>query len=394
MVPHGDDSHLSAQGQQTIRDGEAAWVRVSSSDWDISAWQVMGAALILLRQQTLRELDINEPYGRPYNEAFKRRLASTKFATMETVTRSNLLYLMEPEIRVVLDRLLASWPPDLRARRTHPTTLAQHVRKELKPKPQPKPASAPKPTPTAKPAAASQQAEPEITLDMISTKTGREQAETFMRQYEKQMKQKEAEIKERLRVEFVEWFANLTAEYREKEKHYDLVSGRHKGFMTKADYTNIMFCIHPDTEHSRSDKQRNAAQQLWKKLEKVMVKAEVNRPSPGSLPETVDELLKRKAEYDAKRAAVRAAKKAAKDAAKPPLKWTGSSADATAKVATDEYRIDHVVDATGKRTGSQVSFITNEAKGIWNRRVIGYTRTFEQAKAMAEQDWQKQAVQS
>ena len=83
-------------------------------------------------------MGINEARGSPYNEAFAARIAKTKFATMEPVTRSNLLFLMEPEIRIVLDRLLASWPPDLRARRTHPTTLAQYVRKELKPpKPQP-----------------------------------------------------------------------------------------------------------------------------------------------------------------------------------------------------------------------------------------------------------------
>ena len=148
-----------------------------------------------------------------------------------------------------------------------------------------------------------------MTLDMISTKTGREQAEVFMRQYEKKMRQREAEIREEVHVDFVDHFADLTAKYREKEKHYDLISGRHKGFMTKVDYTNIMFCIHPDTEHSRSDKQRNAAQQLRKELEKVMVKAEHPLPMPSSLPETKEELLKRKAEYDAKRAKERAAER-------------------------------------------------------------------------------------
>ena len=45
MIRHGDNSPLSEREQQAIRDGEAAWVRVSSSDWDASAWSLMGAAL-------------------------------------------------------------------------------------------------------------------------------------------------------------------------------------------------------------------------------------------------------------------------------------------------------------------------------------------------------------
>jgi hypothetical protein len=133
LTPH-DNSPLSERAEQAIRDGEAAWERVSSGDWDASAWWIMGTALTLIRAQVLHETGINKARGNPYNEAFKLRLASTKFATMDSVTRSNLLYLMEPEIRVVLDRLLLSWKPDIRARRTHPTTLAQYVRSELKPK--------------------------------------------------------------------------------------------------------------------------------------------------------------------------------------------------------------------------------------------------------------------
>ena len=159
MTPHDDNSPLSERAQQAIRDGEAAWVRISSGDWDISAWQVMGAALTLLRAQVLRELDSNVARGSLYNKAFADRVNATKFATMETVTRSNLLFLMEPEIRVVLDRLLASWTPAIRAKRTHPTTLAQYVRKELKPPPPKQPKPAPSPQPAAQPAPSTSEVE-------------------------------------------------------------------------------------------------------------------------------------------------------------------------------------------------------------------------------------------
>ena len=141
MTSH-DDNPLSARAQQAIRDGEVAWERASSSEWDATTWWQIGTALTLLRQQTLREMDTNVARGSLYNKAFADRISSTKFVTMEPVTRSNLLFLMEPEIRIVLDRLLLGWTPDVRAKRTHPTTLAQYVRKELKPKPQPKPRQA------------------------------------------------------------------------------------------------------------------------------------------------------------------------------------------------------------------------------------------------------------
>ena len=227
-MAHDDESPLSERAQQAIKDGEDAWVQASSGTWDSSSWWRMGTALTLIRQQVLHTMGINTPRGGPYNAAFARRISDTKFATMESVTRSNLLFLMEPENRIVLDKLLAKWKPDVRARRTHPTTLAQHVRREQKP-PQPKPAAPAKPAPAPK-------GEPVMTLDMISTKSGREQAAVFMRQQAKKMQQKEAEIREQMRVEFSNWFAELTAKYREKEEHYDLISSRWKGLMKRADY--------------------------------------------------------------------------------------------------------------------------------------------------------------
>jgi hypothetical protein len=187
MTAH-DNHPLSEQAKQAIKDGEAAWVRVSSGNWDVSAWWVMGTALTLIRAQVLHETGINQARGSLYNKAFERRLATTKFATMESVTRSNLLYLMEPEIRVVLDRLLASWKPDIRARRTHPTTLAQYVRRELKP---------PKPVAPTAPAAPQPKVEPDAARSALQSELSKVRLEnSWLREQLAEKAKLEARIRE------------------------------------------------------------------------------------------------------------------------------------------------------------------------------------------------------
>jgi hypothetical protein len=47
-------SDLDPRTQQAIADGEAAWLKASSGNWDESAWRIMGTALTLLRQEVLR----------------------------------------------------------------------------------------------------------------------------------------------------------------------------------------------------------------------------------------------------------------------------------------------------------------------------------------------------
>jgi hypothetical protein len=124
-----DERHAAA-----IRAGEDEWQKASTGNWDESSWRIMGTALMLIREEVQFELRTNVARGGPYNQAFARRVDGTKFKTMHPVTRSNLLFCMEPENRVILDGLLARWTPDERARRTHPTTLAKAIREELKPK--------------------------------------------------------------------------------------------------------------------------------------------------------------------------------------------------------------------------------------------------------------------
>lgn len=119
--------------QAAIREGEMAWEKASTSNWEESSWRVMGTALTLMREEVLHELHTNNPRGRGYNEAFARRLNGTKFKTMDPSTRSHLLFCMEPQNRIVLDALLERMQPSERARRTHPTTLAKMIRTELRP---------------------------------------------------------------------------------------------------------------------------------------------------------------------------------------------------------------------------------------------------------------------
>ena len=74
------------RARQAIRDGEAAWVQASSGSWDTSSplWR-MGTALTLIRAQVLHQLGTNKARGGKYNDAFSKRIADTKFATMEPV---------------------------------------------------------------------------------------------------------------------------------------------------------------------------------------------------------------------------------------------------------------------------------------------------------------------
>ena len=125
--------------------------------------------------------------------------------------------------------------------------------------------------PASKPAPVSNKAEPAMTLEMISTKTGREQAEIFMRQYSKRT---EAEIKARLHAEYQDWMEDLLVDYRAKEKHYNLISGRWKGLMKKPLFNKFRMAVHPDSYRNLSTEDRNELSQAWEGLKKVMLKAE------------------------------------------------------------------------------------------------------------------------
>ena len=81
-----------------------------------------------------------------------------------------------------------------------------------------------------------------------------------------------------------------------------------EGLLSKAKFNKIRMALHPDTYKNVSQEDRNRAAQTWEELKKVILKEEDAPTKPNSLPKTVEELLKRKADYDAQRKAARDAK--------------------------------------------------------------------------------------
>jgi hypothetical protein len=131
------------------------------------------------------------------------------------------------------------------------------------------------------------------------------------RRLESQNRQREIEIEQRLRAESREWLQKQLDQYNENARHYEVVLKRRTGIMTRAEYRSILSCLHPDRVQDTDLKKRyEHAFNLFTKLEKAVLNERESPTKPSDLPKTVDELMKRKAEYDAQRAAARAAKRA------------------------------------------------------------------------------------
>ncbi|TYL84506.1 hypothetical protein FXB40_44715 [Bradyrhizobium rifense] len=126
---------------------------------------------------------------------------------------------------------------------------------------------------------------PAMTLDMISTKTGREQAEIFMRQQEKRF---EGEIRRRVQAEVAAWMEQMLPEYKKRLEESDRVIKTRKGFMKKALFNKFRFAIHEDTYSHRSAKERAELCQWLEEHETVLV-AEDEKPT--TLP-TLEELMR------------------------------------------------------------------------------------------------------
>lgn len=119
----------------------------------------------------------------------------------------------------------------------------------------------------------------------------------------------ETEIRQQMQAEFQKRLADVLVDYREKEKHYNIVIARRKGFMKRAMFARFRFALHPDTYKSVDAAERN---ELVAALEaiKIIMLDEKEAPATGrDLPKTLEEWEKRKAAYQAERAAQRAAKK-------------------------------------------------------------------------------------
>lgn len=116
----------------------------------------------------------------------------------------------------------------------------------------------------------------------------------------------EIEIKQQMHVEYQKWLADLMVSFREKEKHYNIVVSQRKGFMKRSMFARFRFALHPDTYKSVDAAERNGLVDTWEKM-KIIMLDEKEAPATGrNLPSTVEEMLKRRAEYQAQRSTQRA----------------------------------------------------------------------------------------
>jgi IS30 family transposase len=140
------------------------------------------------------------------------------------------------------------------------------------------------------------------------SKTAQEKLAAAMRQHQRKL---DADYERRLRDGIRDGIRNalegtVLSYYEEKLALYEQVTKARKGFMKKADFNKIRFCLHPDQYMSRTTEQRNAATQLWEKLEVVLV-AEDEKPTnfDFKMPKTLAELMARKKAAQEKRKAKR-----------------------------------------------------------------------------------------
>jgi hypothetical protein len=148
--------------------------------------------------------------------------------------------------------------------------------------------------------------EPQIDRDMLSL-SAQAKLDLAIKQATKRL---EIEIEQRVRTENLKWLKSQLDQYNENARHYQQVLSVRRGIMNRNDYRAILSCLHPDRiQDSALKKRYEHAFNLFTKLEKVLLN-EKESPTPSSgLPTTVEELLKRKAKYQAERAAARAAKR-------------------------------------------------------------------------------------
>jgi IS30 family transposase len=140
------------------------------------------------------------------------------------------------------------------------------------------------------------------------SKTAQEKLASAMRQHQRKLDADyERRLREGIRAGIQKALeATVLPYYEEKLALYEQVTKARKGLMKKADFNKIRFCLHPDQYMNRTKEQRNAATQLWEKLEVVLV-AEDEKPTTFDfkMPKTLAELMARKKAAQEKRKAKR-----------------------------------------------------------------------------------------
>ena len=146
------------------------------------------------------------------------------------------------------------------------------------------------------------QAEPIITPEMLSL-SAQEKLAAAMRQHQRKLDAGyDQRVREAVRAGIHDALETTVLPfYEEKLALYEQVIKVRKGFMKKADYNRIRFCLHPDQYMNRTPEQRNAASQLWEELEVVLLSETEKPTSTFNVPKTYAELLARKQAAQEKR---------------------------------------------------------------------------------------------
>jgi hypothetical protein len=273
-------SNLDPRTQQAIADGEAAWLKISTKNWDESVWKTIGTALILLRTEVLHDLEGKHvARGSIYNSAFARRLDGTAFKSMDASTRSNLLFCMEPANRIILDRLMAEWSADERARRTHPATLARAIRAALRP---------PKLEPQADHNRQGQAKSDKIDSDALYAtlpKTTQERMDAWQRRRVQEMAEK---FEGAVHQKAYEWLNAVgLPEWKQYVADAKKIYDQRKGIMDPKTFNKIRRGLHPDSRNSISDKVLGEAFDAFMALEKFVLDEKDSPTRAPTLPKTI-----------------------------------------------------------------------------------------------------------
>jgi hypothetical protein len=121
------EHHHSPADERCIRKGAAEW-QAKHKDRDFSGWMLIGASLAIGRRRALVEAGTNQPLGSAYNRAFAAWCQKYGFGDMDSATRSNLLYLQEPENRMLCDQIRATMATNERMRVAHPAAMVRRIR--------------------------------------------------------------------------------------------------------------------------------------------------------------------------------------------------------------------------------------------------------------------------
>ena len=125
------DRGLNSHDRHTVEAADRVWQRIAREQGHVEDWRAVGEALMVGRRCAMRALQIQEPRGKGYNDLFGR-WRKLHFPEMSPVTCSNLLFLAEPEIRMIVDELRHAMSDTERMQVTHPDTMAKRVRRHLK----------------------------------------------------------------------------------------------------------------------------------------------------------------------------------------------------------------------------------------------------------------------